>query len=102
MKMTNEEIYESVMGHKPNKDFGIKGPFSWNDIDALMNEAKREEKKVMSREPMIKIKDKDITTIEALHDVLLDEKVLGLNARCMRESRDLTNRMYKVLQNAPF
>lgn len=37
--MTNEEIYEKVMGHKPNKEFGAKGSFSWNDIDALMNEA---------------------------------------------------------------
>ena len=43
MKMTNEEIYETVMGHKPNKDFGIKGSFSLNDINALMNEAKRDE-----------------------------------------------------------
>lgn len=37
--MTNEEIYEKVMGHKPNKEFGVKGSFSWNDIDALMTEA---------------------------------------------------------------
>ena len=37
--MTNEEIYEKVMGHKPNKEFGVKGSFSWNDIDDLMNEA---------------------------------------------------------------
>ena len=39
--MKNEEIYEKVMGHKPNKEFGVKGSFSWNDIDALMNEAVR-------------------------------------------------------------
>ena len=39
--MTNEEIYENVMGHKPNKEFGIKGSFSWDDIDALMNEVKK-------------------------------------------------------------
>lgn len=38
--MTNEEIYENVMGHKPNKEFGIKGSFSWDDIDALMNAVK--------------------------------------------------------------
>jgi len=37
--MKNEEIYEKVMGHKPNKEFGVKGSFSWNDIDDLMNEA---------------------------------------------------------------
>ena len=38
--MTNEEIYEKVMGHKPNKEFGVKGSFSWDDIDTLMNEVK--------------------------------------------------------------
>ena len=38
--MTNEEIYENVMGHKPNKEFGLKGSFSWDDIDALMTAAK--------------------------------------------------------------
>ena len=37
--MKNEEIYEKVMGHKPNKEFGVKGSFSWNNIDDLMNEA---------------------------------------------------------------
>lgn len=37
--MTNEEIYEKVMGHKPNKEFGVKATLGWNDIDALMNEA---------------------------------------------------------------
>ena len=38
--MTNEKIYENVMGHKPNKEFGVKGSFSWDDIDALMNAVK--------------------------------------------------------------
>ena len=38
--MTNEEIYENVMGHKPNKEFGIKGSFSWDDIDRLMTAVK--------------------------------------------------------------
>jgi len=37
--MTNEEIYENVMGHKPNKEFGVKGSFGWEDIEALMNAA---------------------------------------------------------------
>lgn len=43
------------------------------------------------------IKDRDIATIEAMHDKLLDEKILGLNARSMKESRALTQRMYKAL-----
>jgi len=38
--MTNEEIYEKVMGHAPKKDFGLKGLFSWDDINALMNAVK--------------------------------------------------------------
>lgn len=38
--MKNEEIYENVMGHKPNKEFGLKGSFSWDDIDALMTAVK--------------------------------------------------------------
>ena len=38
-ELTNEEIYEKVMGHKPNKEFGERGSFSWDDIDALMTEA---------------------------------------------------------------
>lgn len=37
--MKNEEIYEQVMGHKPNKGFGVKGSFGWDDIDNLMTEA---------------------------------------------------------------
>lgn len=45
----------------------------------------------------LEIKDRDIATIEALHDTLLDKKVLGLNARSMKESRALTQRMYKAL-----
>tara|TARA_R110000772_G_C12933884_1_gene400071 strand:- start:65 stop:367 length:303 start_codon:yes stop_codon:yes gene_type:complete len=45
----------------------------------------------------LEIKDRDIATIEAMHDTLLDEKILGLNARSMKESRALTQRMYKAL-----
>jgi hypothetical protein len=45
----------------------------------------------------LEIKDRDIATIEALHDTLLDKKVLGLNATSMKESRALTQRMYKAL-----
>ena len=45
----------------------------------------------------LEVKDMDIATIEAMHDTLLDEKVLGLNARSMKESRALTQRMYKAL-----
>ncbi len=45
----------------------------------------------------LEIKDRDIATIEAMHDILLDEKILGLNARSMKESRALTQRMYKAL-----
>ena len=64
----------------------------------------------------IEIKKRDIATIEELHDVLLDLKILGLNARgfiiasfltplsrsliasCMKESRELVQRMYEALK----
>ena len=52
---------------------------------------------VVSSSFNLDIKDRDIATIEAMHDTLLDEKILGLNARSMKESRALTQRMYKVL-----
>lgn len=45
----------------------------------------------------LEIKDRDIATIEYLHDVLLDDKILGFNAPSMNESRALTQRMYKAL-----
>ena len=44
----------------------------------------------------LEITDRDIATIEALHDLLLDESILGINARAMKESRALTQRMYKA------
>jgi len=46
----------------------------------------------------VKIQDSDIATIERLHDTLLDERILGLNAILMVKSRKLTTRMYKALK----
>ena len=46
----------------------------------------------------VKIQDSDIATIERLHDTLLDERILGLNAIVMVKSRKLTTRMYKALK----
>jgi hypothetical protein len=37
--MNNEEIFEQIMGHKPNKEFGVGGRFTWADIEALMTAA---------------------------------------------------------------
>ena len=48
------------------------------------------------KEGTIIIRDKDIATIEAMHDLLLDHGH-KLDERALRESRDLTNRMYKSL-----
>lgn len=44
----------------------------------------------------IEIEDKDIATIEALHDVLIDRD-MHKNARCLVEARALVKRMYEVL-----
>lgn len=49
------------------------------------------------KEGAIIIRDKDIATIEAMHDLLLDHGH-GINERSLRESRGLTNRMYKALK----
>ena len=53
---------------------------------------------VVSNSFNLEIKDRDIATIEAMHDTLLDNKILGLNAKSMKESRALTQRMYKALR----
>tara|TARA_R110000765_G_scaffold6389_1_gene19704 strand:+ start:1127 stop:1417 length:291 start_codon:yes stop_codon:yes gene_type:complete len=77
--------------------------FIGNDLLAKYNELLQKEKKEqltltdVSNSFNLEIKDRDIATIEAMHDTLLDEKVLGLNARSMKESRALTQRMYKAL-----
>ena len=49
------------------------------------------------KEGTIIIKDRDIATIEAMHDLLLDHGH-GINERALRESRGLTSRMYKSLK----
>lgn len=45
----------------------------------------------------ITITDKDIATIEKLHDALLEIEAYGLNHPMMKASRDLTSRMYNAL-----
>ena len=45
----------------------------------------------------VSIMDRDIATIEAMHDTLLD-KGYNLNDRALRESRELTQRMYDSLK----
>ena len=49
------------------------------------------------KEGMVKFTDKDIATIEAMHDLLLDHGH-ELNERALKESRELTNRMYETLK----
>ena len=49
------------------------------------------------KEATIVIKDKDIATIEAMHDLLLDHGH-KLNERSLKESRALTERMYNALK----
>jgi len=43
------------------------------------------------------ITKEDIATIAQLHDTLLEEEVLGLNAAVMKRSRALTIKMYRAL-----
>lgn len=42
----------------------------------------------------MKIEDKDIATIEALHDMLLDKHKVPLDHPTMKKSRELTAKMY--------
>lgn len=49
------------------------------------------------KEGALIFKDKDIATIEALHDLLLDHGH-ELDERALKESRELTNRMYNTLK----
>lgn len=45
----------------------------------------------------MKIEDKDIATIEAAHDMLLEEKIVDFDSRNLKELRTLASRMYKHL-----
>lgn len=49
-----------------------------------------------NQEACLVFKDKDIATIEAMHDLLLDDGH-KLDERALKEGRELTNRMYKAL-----
>ena len=46
----------------------------------------------------MKITDKDIATIEALHDLLLDENITTFKSACLVRARELTRRMYIELE----
>lgn len=94
LEIINREIAQRKLANKHNhlrKEICIK------EIEELESVVNLLSIPIVSSSFNLEIKDKDIATIEALHDVLLDEKILGLNARCMKESRALTQRMYKAL-----
>lgn len=50
-----------------------------------------------NKESCLVFTDKDIATIEAMHDLLLDCGK-AINDRALRESRGLTGRMYKAMK----
>ena len=51
---------------------------------------------ITDRKGTLEFADKDIATIEALHDMLLDHDH-KLNEPALNNARDLTDRMYKAL-----
>jgi len=95
----SEDIKLEIGGKFLNGDYHKDLKQLTKDLDRLIKSAKNEQLLLhdVSNSFNLEIKDRDIATIEAMHDTLLDEKVLGLNARSMKESRALTQRMYKAL-----
>ena len=51
----------------------------------------------MSKETKTNIKDSDIATIEALHDLLLDKEGYPINHPTLKRGRELTYKLYKML-----
>ena len=47
---------------------------------------------------LVEIEDKDIASIEALHDLLLDKHGYSLDFMILRQARELTNKMYKAFK----
>ena len=44
--MTPEEIYKEILGHEPNKEFGVQGRFTWNDIKSMIELAQQVKKRL--------------------------------------------------------
>ena len=51
----------------------------------------------VGRSVSVEIQDKDIATIEALHDLLLDAHGYSLDFTTLKRARELTAKMYKAL-----
>ena len=51
----------------------------------------------VGRSVSVEIQDRDIATIEALHDLLLDAHGYSLDFRTLKKARELTAKMYKAL-----
>lgn len=49
----------------------------------------------------MEIKDSDIATVEALHDLLLDYHGYKLDHPTLKKARKLTNRMYEDIKLSP-
>ena len=54
----------------------------------------------VKRTAMCEITEFDIATIEALHDLLLDNCGYSLDFITLKNSRELTNKMYKAFEGA--
>lgn len=49
------------------------------------------------QEENLKINDSDIATVEALHDLLLDAHGYSLEHRTLKNARELTKKLYKMI-----
>lgn len=50
---------------------------------------------------MIDLKDSDVATIEQLHDLILEECILGLDSILLTKSRELSQRIQKYVETKP-
>lgn len=53
--------------------------------------------KYYTKTAVLTFNDGDIATVEALHDLLLDNGVCSLDCETLKRARELTAKMYSVL-----
>ncbi len=98
--MNAEEYLKGLNEHDPV--FEIDTDYEYTE-QQLINFAERYHEKQLKLlrigvvSDSLNIKDSDIATIEALHDLLLDGERYPLNHPTLKRGRELTAKLYKIL-----